>query len=81
LRFFIFSNKLEPKGENMPLEAVPVTFHESRATERVAEEINEILKTGTYMGHIAVANQSTRYSMPALEGVVLLIDRPTSSES
>lgn len=59
----------------MPIEAVPISFEGSAPVKSAAEAINEELKKGTYIGHIAVTAQPSQYSGPAhVEGIVLLVD-------
>jgi hypothetical protein len=61
----------------MPVEAVPIEFHQ-HGLKQAIEDINEVLQTGSYVGHIAVMGWPSRYGREnRIEGVVLLIDRPS----
>lgn len=72
----------------MPIEAVPIDFlleHNRYLTPRgVADEINRVLETGAYVGHLVVTKPTHsawdgRQVGDAMQGIVVLVDRPTET--
>lgn len=69
----------------MPVEAVPINFlleNDRYLTPTgVANEINKVLETGTYIGHLVVTKPTHsawdgRQVGDAMQGIVLLVDKP-----